>query len=760
MKRLSALLMLLSLLVLAACSDTPEVGTAPDDAANVASFQFAIDPGGEQVSVTQLAPAGLGTQQFTQLDPETQLKLKNARYIFGANDTLTIKATFTNITSNTNFLQPFSFDPATSPQGGNYLRSSEPTVTDADLGGDGVLSPGETTSTLTFTVKHKRERFLYIVQTFAVTEPVNSGGCGADGVVESDVTIQTQADIDALSGCTRIEGSLIVDTDASTLDFSPLGSLQTIVRSFLVENNPNLTSISGFDNLETAATFSTDIFDLIPEFTIRNNPSLTSISGFGELEEVGTSIDIFGNDALTSVSGFGQLDSTGSVFLFDNASLTSVAGFGNLRSSSIFIANNPSLVSIPEFEALERSGTFFINNNDALVSFSGFGNLVSVESNSQGFVGLFSVSDNDALESFSGFESLRLVGGVASDSSGRFLIEDNPSLISIPEFGALEAIVANDFTDSSFSISNNASLLTISGFGQLNRVEGDAGGSVTLSDNASLESISGFTSLTFIPPGDEGAFINGSLNISNNDSLTSISGFAPLPSSELTGQIVTSQINDNDVFDCSVPPQSNLPILPVNESVGNLVNCPVKGPFFESTAIVRTQAELDALEGVDRVGGDLLIFANEMLDFSPLDDLETVIGTLRISSDVLTSVSGFGSLESVGMDVDISENLRLTSISGFGQLTDIGGGFVARNNGALTSVSGFGQLADVEVFVIDDNAMLTSVSGFSSLSSGNISNIGRISGNTIFNCSVPPQNELPFLPVDESTGNLVDCPTD
>ena len=576
MKRFFGLLMLLSLLVLAACSDTPEVGTAPDDAANVASFQFAIDPSGEQVSVTQLEPEGLGAQQFAQLDPDTQLKLNNARYIFGANNTLTIKATFTNVTSNTNFLQPFSFGPATSPQGGNYLRSSEPRVTDADLGGDGVLSPGEVTSTLTFTVKHKGERFLYIVQAFAVTAPVTPGGCGADGVVEGDVTIQTQADIDALSGCTRIEGSLIVDTDASTLDFSPLGSLQTIVRSFLVANNPNLTAISGFDNLETAATFSTDIFDLIPEFTIRNNPSLVSVSGFGGLEEVGTSIDISGNGALVSVSGFEQLDSTGSVDFTGNASLTSVAGFNSLRSSSIFISNNPSLVSLPAFGALESSSTFFINDNDALVSFSGFGNLVSVESNFQGSVGLFSVSNNDALESFSGFESLRFVGGGGSDSSGRFLIENNPALVSIPAFGALEAIVANDFTDSVFSISNNASLLTISGFGQLNRVEGDAGGSVIISNNASLESISGFTSLTFIPPGDEGAFINGSLNISNNDSLTSISGFAPLASSEPDGQIVTSQINDNDVFDCSVPPQSNLPFLPVDESTGNLVNCPTE----------------------------------------------------------------------------------------------------------------------------------------------------------------------------------------
>ncbi len=759
MKRSVGLLVLLSLLVLAACSETPEVGTAPDNAANVASFQFDIDPAGEDITVTQLEPAALGTQQFTQLDPETQLRLKNARYIFGANNTLTIKATFTNVTSNTNFLQPFSFGPVTSPQTGNYQRSTEPRVTDADLGGDGVLSPGETTSTLTFTVKHKGERFLYIVQAFAVTEPVNPGGCGADGVVESNVTIQTQADIDALRGCTRIEGSLIVGTDASTLDFSPLSSLQTIVRSFLVERNPNLTSISGFDNLRTVATFPTNDFELIPEFTIRDNPSLVSVSGFGGLEEVGGfGLDIFDNPSLVTVSGFGNLRRTTGLAIFENASLVSVAGFESLSDTgSFFVRNNPALTSIPAFGALERANSFFLENNDALVSFSGFGELELVLNPFQGGGGLFSISNNDALESFSGFENLRLAGSDSIDSSGSFLIENNPSLVSIPEFGSLEAVTGDDFLPSSFSISNNASLLEVTGFGELNRVDG---GSVTISDNASLTAISGFTSLTFIPPGDEDDFVRGSLSISNNDSLTSISGFAPLPSSEPDGQIVTSQINDNDVFDCSVPPQSNLPFLPVNESVGNLVNCPVKGPFFESNAIVRTQAELDALEGVDRVGGDLLIFANEMLDFSPLDDLETVIGTLRISSDVLTSVSGFGSLESVGVDVDISENLRLTSISGFGQLANIGGGFVSRNNGALTSISGFGQLADVEVLVIDDNAMLTSVSGFGSLSSGSISDVSRISGNTVFDCSAPPQSNLPFLPVDESTGNLVNCPTE
>ena len=93
MKSLFGLFMLLSLLVLTACSDTtPELGNAPGDAGTIANFRFDIDPSGEQVGVTAL-PGGLQTQEFQTLDPQTQFVLKNARYTFGANNTLTIEAT-------------------------------------------------------------------------------------------------------------------------------------------------------------------------------------------------------------------------------------------------------------------------------------------------------------------------------------------------------------------------------------------------------------------------------------------------------------------------------------------------------------------------------------------------------------------------------------------------------------------------------------------------------------------------------------------
>ena len=644
MKRLFGLFMLLSLFVLAACSDTTPEVTAPGDAGTIASFRFDIDPSGAQVGVTAL-PGGLQTQEFQTLDPKTQLVLKNARYTFGADNTLTIEATFTNATTDSDF-QFLDFSRVLPPEEGNYLSSTEPDVTDEDLGGDGVLSPGETTSTLTFTVKHKGKKFSYSVEASANVVRSASAGCGADGVFPSSVTIRTQADIDALRGCTRIEGNFYVNTDAETLDFSPLNSLRVVTGGFALagvnaefigsapsgEVNPNLTTLSGFDNLESVGGFivignpslttlpefpslrSAELYfrieynasltsvsgfdnlkqavtmpitdppgsDTIFIFSIDDNASLASISGFGQLEEIsGLGFNVYANPALTTLSGFGNLRRTLGLRIYDNASLVSVAGFESLNNSrgledsgprgSFRISNNPALTTLPEFGALVNSGSFNIDNNDALTFFSGFESLEEASSGPQSSAVFFSISNNDALESFSGFNNLRVVDNDGGGIQGsRFLIDNNPSLVSIPEFGALEVIEGAEDRNS-FSISNNASLTSVSGFGKFNRTDF---GSVNITNNASLITISGFESLTFVDP-DDMRFVIGRLNISNNASLTTISGFAPFGPAEIN-MFVNTVINNNTVFDCSIPPQSNLPFLPVDESTGNLVNCPTE----------------------------------------------------------------------------------------------------------------------------------------------------------------------------------------
>ncbi len=452
MKRLFALLMLLSLLVLAACSDTtPNLAPTPDNPeTSVTGFRFDVDPSSQQVSVTAIGMDGnaLRTQQAggaRLLEPGTELIASNVRAGRASENVATITATFENVTTDESFGQPFTFRPALAPQQGNYLSSTEPTVTDADLGGDGVLSPGESTSTLTFTVRFKSRPFSYFVNAYAVEQQATKG-CGADGVFQGDVTIREQAVLDTLEGCTTINGSLSINTDASTLDFSPLNGLETVTGDLIIGS-----------------------------LNVDDDSSLTSVAGFGQLETVGGRLFIILSKALVSVSGFGQLETVG---------------------------------------------------------------------------GDLSIFGNDRLVSVAGFESLKIVGDDVS-------IDFNVVLASIPEFGALEQV-------SGFLSIDLSALTSVTGFGQLKTV-----GGLVISENGALVSVAGFEQLETVGvPGFSSPF-----NIGENGALVSIVGFDSLSSENV---FATSSIFDNRNFDCSVPPQSNLPFLPVDRSFGNLVDCPTK----------------------------------------------------------------------------------------------------------------------------------------------------------------------------------------
>ncbi len=146
------------LLVLAGCSLTEKVPTA----STPEGFVFSVDPADGLVTLARGGSSGPAPQSVLQNDVDLTASYT---YTFEPDNVLVIEATFTNLLGDMSFAQPFFFivDEATT----NILSSEEPEVTDDDLGGDGVLEPGETTSTLTFKVKHKGEPFVYVVNADA-----------------------------------------------------------------------------------------------------------------------------------------------------------------------------------------------------------------------------------------------------------------------------------------------------------------------------------------------------------------------------------------------------------------------------------------------------------------------------------------------------------------------------------------------------------------------------------------------------------------
>jgi hypothetical protein len=230
------------------------------------------------------------------------------------------------------------------------------------------------------------------------------------------------------------------------------------------------------------------------------------------------------------------------------------------------------------------------------------------------------------------------------------------------------------------------------------------------------------------------------------------------------------------------------------------------GTTITGDQTLTTQAEVNALAGVSKITGNLILDpTTTSLDLSPLASLTEVTGNFGLnfnniqtslagfecltsvgkvnidSNNALTSISGFAALNSVGDAFNITNHAALTNISGFAALNSVGGQFDIFSNSAITSIpsfaalnsvggdfsiinnsvlttfSGFAALNTVGSFRINSNSALTSITGFNLLESGCIAGTATVLDNLQLNCQNPDPH---FSPVDFSTSNLVNCFTD
>ena len=142
-------------------------------------------------------------------------------------------------------------------------------------------------------------------------------------------TFTTQTQLDAFSGCPKINGHLrIIGSNAQSLDFSVFKNLTEITGDFSISGN-SLTRISGFSKLKTIGG----------DFAINYNDALTRISGFSKLTSIGGVFEIKENGGnvstgyliVTSISGFGSLSSSPKSIKGN----TTITGFSSSKTTSI-----------------------------------------------------------------------------------------------------------------------------------------------------------------------------------------------------------------------------------------------------------------------------------------------------------------------------------------------------------------------------------------------------------------------------------------
>ena len=119
------------------------------------------------------------------------------------------------------------------------------------------------------------------------------------------------------------------------------------------------------------------------------------------------------------------------------------------------------------------------------------------------------------------------------------------------------------------------------------------------------------------------------------------------------------------------------------------------------------------LDSLERVSDDL------MLEYLPdgvgmdFGLLREVGDLLRISRTEMAAIAGFGALESVGGQLEITHNDSLVNLGGFEALKDVGG--LRLDSSSLSQITAFGSLESVRDHFVVRNVAVTTLGNFQSL---------------------------------------------
>lgn len=114
--------------------------------------------------------------------------------------------------------------------------------------------------------------------------------------------------------------------------------------------------------------------------------------------------------------------------------------------------------------------------------------------------------------------------------------------------------------------------------------------------------------------------------------------------------------------------------------------------------------DLDGIQNLSFLGGDLLIYANNDLeDITSLSSIQEVGGFLHIHTNyTLTDLTGLHNISSVGESLLIFDNDNLEDISALGQISTIGGSLTIAKNDSLTTLVGLENIyygmSDLRIF--------------------------------------------------------------
>ena len=374
--------------------------------------------------------------------------------------------------------------------------------------------------------------------------------------------------------------------------------LKSVSEVLKIEENPVLTSILGFESLDTAG-----------EIDIAHNNILDEIPPFNQLTQVGGELSIFSNPKLIQAVGFNLLERVPIIKFILNDNLELLQGFNVLTSCLNLILEGETIEGFNQLSNLTGNLTF---NAKTIKTISGFEKLEEVG-------GVFTLAAAN-VEVIPNFSALTTIGGtllVANtniiESLGAFenLEEaenihfgNNLFLKKLPPFSFLRTL-------SSFAIYNNSSLVDVNGFNGIESIN-----SIRVAGEKSLISIDGFQSLKEV---------TGDFNFNENTELISLAGLFNIET--LVGFL---NLKDNDKLGfCSIPA--------VCQRILN------EGDFRIQNNALGCNSELEVLENCGSINQITILSFTDSNNSGTYDDSEQHLAGIKYDIDPLnqTIISSF-----------------------------------------------------------------------------------------------------------------------
>lgn len=475
-----------------------------------------------------------------------------------------------------------------------------------------------------------------------------------------DAIVTDRAGLDALYGCTRIEGELRI-TGVATPSLDVLAHLEEVTGAFTLQRNGGLTQVRGLRSLRAIGG----------SVVIEDQPELIALTGLDALTTIGGDLRLQNDDALEDLSGLGALTAIGGELTIGrHRVLASLEGLSlPAELGAIRIEENAALTSLDALEAVtDVRGDVHVVGQLALLDVDGLSALASVG-------GELRIARDPAL--------VRATLPAARSVMGGLTFDRLPALTTIDMSletmrGALLINGADALAVFSLGTLDALEGLTITGAAALPGLAG-----MTLPASLSLVILEDCTSLAHLDALATVREVTGTLRLRNAPALTSATGVAGIAR---VGEELWLQ----------------------------------RVPFEDFTAFAALAGELRVLhledlatfDGFDGLGAvtdisELVVEQVPMLaDFTGFPAMVTRLDRLRLGFDFgLTRLAGLEALVFVG-DLAIEANPDLEDLGALGNVTEVAQDLLVSSDDSLSSL-GLSSLTRIgRNLIVQDNATL------------------------------------------------------